>query len=185
MYSDKYSKLYRGLIIILLDFRIMGFDVIPDLVGYIMILSAIASLEGYHKEIGKAKPFAIGLLILSITDIYQINENVLNGFTINNTTIIFMIITAVSVVMDIFMVYYITHSIMELTKRNNLNKLYETTHYRVKSYVVVNLIFLAIIPFTLNMPEDVVIGISILSGLVVFIMKILFINLIRQTSKAF
>lgn len=96
-----------------------------------------------------------------------------------------MMITTVSVAMDIFMVYYITNSIMELTKNSNLNKLYEITHYRAKSYVVVNLIFLAIIPFTLNMPQDIVIGVSIVSGLVVFVVRILFVNLIRMTSKAF
>lgn len=185
MYRDKYNKLYWGLIIILLDIRIMGFDVLPDLWGYIMILSALSSLESSHKGFGKAKPFAIVLLILSIMDIYQINGNALNGFTVNNTTIIFMMITTVAIAMDIFMVYYITISIMELAENSNLNELYEITLCRTKSYVVSNLIFLAIIPFTLNMPQDIVIGISIVSGLVVFVVKILFVNLIRMTSKVF
>lgn len=39
-----FSKLFWGFLIILLDFRIQGFDILPDIIGYLMIYSGLTQL---------------------------------------------------------------------------------------------------------------------------------------------
>ncbi len=185
MYSEKYNKLFWGLIITLLDFRIMGFNILPDIVGYIMIIYALTDLEKHHSDYEKAKPFAVALLIFSITDIYQTNGNILNGFTINNSTIIFMIISSITLILDTFMVYYIINPIIQLVQNSNFYELKKITKFRWKAYLVVNLIFLAIIPFTINLSEHVITWITIVLVLLMFVVKILFISLIKRLSKIY
>ncbi len=185
MYSEKYNKLFWGLVITLFDFRIMGFNILPDLIGYIIIISALLSLQSHHKGYGKAKMFAIVLLVLSVTDIYQIDDNILNGFTVNTTTIIFMIISSITVILDILMVYFIINTILELALSSNFDELYETAQFRWKAYLIINSIFLLVSPFMINVPEDIVILIIIPLTLIVMIIKIMFIGLIRQVSKVY
>ena len=65
-----YNKMFWGFIVIFLDFRIGGFDIIPDFVGFIMIFQALSELELKNDIFSKARNFAGPMILLSIPDIY-------------------------------------------------------------------------------------------------------------------
>lgn len=54
-----YSKLFWGFLILLLDFRINGFDIIPDLIGYLFISNGLGMLNTWNPHFEQAKKFAL------------------------------------------------------------------------------------------------------------------------------
>jgi len=74
--STGINKIFTGAIFIFLSFRFNGFDVIPDFIGYLFILSGLNMLTEYSRLFQKAKIFALISLFLSFGDIYQVNYNI-------------------------------------------------------------------------------------------------------------
>jgi hypothetical protein len=69
---DGLGKVFWGYFLILLDFRVNGLDILPDFVGYFLIIAGLAGLSAESVWFGKAKPFAWISLLLSLSDIYQV-----------------------------------------------------------------------------------------------------------------
>lgn len=71
MNEQGFNKLFWGFIFIMLNFKIQGFDILPDIVGYIFFafgFSELASSSSYFSTAGK---YNIPMIILSIFSIYQ------------------------------------------------------------------------------------------------------------------
>jgi len=64
-------KLYLGFIFIMLSFRIQGFDVLPDTLGYLLFASGFNDLVLHSPHFSKAAKYNISMLILSLFSIYQ------------------------------------------------------------------------------------------------------------------
>lgn len=65
-----FTKIVAGMLFIFINFKLQGFDIIPDPIGYILIISGLVSLSSLHNSFRKAVPFVIGSLILSIIDVF-------------------------------------------------------------------------------------------------------------------
>ena len=71
MNESSFQKMYWGFIFIMLSFRIQGFDIFPDIVGYLLFASAFSSLISCSTYFGVAAKYNIAMIILSIFSIYQ------------------------------------------------------------------------------------------------------------------
>lgn len=70
--SDKgFRKLYWGFLFIMLDFRLQGFDVFPDIAGYTLIVMGLDILAEKSTYFEKAKKFSVVMVILSLFSIYE------------------------------------------------------------------------------------------------------------------
>jgi len=60
------DKLWWGVMMILFDVRIFRFDILPDIVGIILIYIAVTELEGYNEDFNNAKSLSVivGILVL-------------------------------------------------------------------------------------------------------------------------
>ncbi len=64
-----FVKIVVGLLFAFLSIRIMGFDIIPDPIGYLLIMLGFLSLAPTHTDFRKAVPFVIGSLIFGLIDV--------------------------------------------------------------------------------------------------------------------
>lgn len=71
MNESGFRKLFWGFLFILIDFRISGFDVLPNIVGYIFFAGGFSILAGNSIYFVKARNFNIPMIILSIFSVYQ------------------------------------------------------------------------------------------------------------------
>jgi len=60
-----------GLIITAINIRIQGFDIFPDVVGYIMVIVGLGKIEKYELKFSSAKKMAYVLTVLSLINIVQ------------------------------------------------------------------------------------------------------------------
>ncbi|MFO7612964.1 MAG: hypothetical protein R6W99_10900 [Clostridia bacterium] len=65
-----YRKLFWGFIF-LFDFRIGGFDILPDFIGFIFIYIGLRALSGRNIEFKRAGNLALPLIFMSVFDLYQ------------------------------------------------------------------------------------------------------------------
>lgn len=62
---------FWGLIFTAINIRIQGFDIVPDVIGYIMVIVGLGRIETYEEKFLSAKKMAYILAILSLINIVQ------------------------------------------------------------------------------------------------------------------
>ncbi|MCY6356302.1 hypothetical protein [Clostridium sp. ZS2-4] len=71
MTESGFRKLYWGFLFIMIDFRIMGFDILPDTIGYILFALGFSILASNSIYFVKARNFNIVMIVLSLFSIYE------------------------------------------------------------------------------------------------------------------
>lgn len=71
MNESGFNKLYWGFLFIMLSFRIQGFDILPNIVGYLFFAAGFSSLVSSSNYFSIAAKYNIPMIILSVFSIYQ------------------------------------------------------------------------------------------------------------------
>ena len=56
-----------------IDIRINGFDILPDLIGYLLIFAGASKLTGLNNHFTTLRNLALPLAVFSILGIYHLN----------------------------------------------------------------------------------------------------------------
>lgn len=102
-----YKKLFWGFIF-LFDFRFNGFDILPDIIAYILFYQGLTILEEKNEFFGIAKKFTIPMIFISILDIYQPQ---MNEFGSNPLGVFGILLGIISVVLGLIIIYNICKGI--------------------------------------------------------------------------
>lgn len=142
-----FINLFWGFIF-LFDFRLGGFDILPDLIGYIFIYSGLSKLTHINERFKTAKSISFSLIFLSIPDIYQVATTHLLG---NLTGILLMSIALIAALLQILIVYNICYGIIEMANERGNFQLSSKATNRWILYLVVNITIIAgtALPFIL------------------------------------
>lgn len=62
---------FWGLLFTAINIRISGFDLVPDVIGYIMVIIGLSRIERYDANFSKAKKISYLLAALALINIYQ------------------------------------------------------------------------------------------------------------------
>lgn len=62
---------FWGLLFTVINIRIQGFDIVPDIVGYVMIIIGLGRIEKYEEKFASAKKISYLLAVLALLNIYQ------------------------------------------------------------------------------------------------------------------
>lgn len=71
MKADAFKKFYSGFLFVMIDFRLMGIDVLPDIIGFIYFGGGLAILAAESEHFSRAKNINLPLLLLSVLQIYE------------------------------------------------------------------------------------------------------------------
>lgn len=71
MITEAYRRLFWGFFLILMDFRIGGFDILPDVVGYLFFAGALKTLADQSEFFAKGISLNTLMMFLSIFTIYE------------------------------------------------------------------------------------------------------------------
>lgn len=132
--NTNYRKVFLGFLF-LFDFRIGGLDILPDIIGFILIVIGLKALLGRSDFFQKAKNVAIPLIGLSIFDIYQQPIGSSLAYESNPDVFTILLGLATSALM-IVMVYGICMGIREEAESLSLNDIADKAVIRWKLYLV-------------------------------------------------
>jgi hypothetical protein len=170
-----FIKLFWGLLF-MFDFRLQGFDILPDIIGYILIFSALGNLIQRNDNFKKAREMSIPLIFLSIFNIYQAPQQAA-GVHIGNP--IAVVMGLVLTIVHILMVYHICMGIACISKEVMKLDLETLAIRRWKFYFIVQVVYSIILFLALVAP-----GIVLIAFLPLFIASLIANILLMMLMKA-
>ncbi len=151
-----YIKLLWGFIF-LFDFRIQGFDILPDIIGYILFYKGLSELEDRNAFFAKGKQFALPLIIISLFDIYEFSVS-LDELSISPYGIVVLLLGIISSVINLLMVYNICRGIGAEAEHTNHFKLASQATTAWNVYLIANILILSSFILLGILPILVIIG---------------------------
>ncbi|ACB84349.1 hypothetical protein [Natranaerobius thermophilus] len=137
-YAAAFRHLYWGFLFVSLDFRLQGFNVLPDIIGYILFALALGTLASWNENFNSAKPFTYVLIFLSIFTIYEAPAPVGPGvnFSVNP---IGAMIGIISLILSLIAVYKVFMGIKALADMQEEFDLSIEAELRWKQFLFLNI----------------------------------------------
>lgn len=130
-----FNKIFWGFIF-LFDFRIQGVDILPDIIGYIMIYSALNYLVSESDYFYQARRFALPLAIISIADIYEFK---IDTGMFDPLYVVLFISSIVATVLSLMMIYNICYGIAEMARNKEEHSLEKMAIKRWEIYLYITM----------------------------------------------
>ncbi|MYL48332.1 hypothetical protein GLV98_02505 [Halobacillus litoralis] len=179
---NSFHRIFGGLLLVLLDIHLGQIEILADFIGYLLVLSALNSMDGNWKGMKGARATALTLSVLTIPQAFLgqpagTNEGVNIGF--DPLTIYHQALGLIKLVL----IFYLFYVFMDWAKKKGEEELERRTHKLFRGYVTAHLFYYALLPFSMNLPESTVIPLFIVGLAVVMILEIMFLILIRAFHK--
>ena len=172
MYAKGYKRLFWGMVFISFNINIGFINILPGFIGYISIYSGLCILSSQYKLYEKGKIPAVILTLLTLKGIWHDpNSNILTG-EIYNVGLLTLIIACVVIIIKIYLIYIICMGIYELCRERGLNNLMGSTISSMKFYLIISLIYLAYVPFSINLYSEFRVIFIIIVGIIQIIASI-------------
>jgi hypothetical protein len=71
MNHSGFRQLYWGFLFVMVDFRIQGFDVLPDVIGYMLFAAGLGALASESVHFGPASRLNVAMIFLSLFSLYE------------------------------------------------------------------------------------------------------------------
>ena len=179
------NKVFWGLILVLIDINIIIIDILPDIIGYFIVVSGLNQLLTYSSYFAKSRGFAICLALLSLVTIFQGPAIPLDEFSLSNMSLIVMVISTVVGILHLFMVYYVIHGLIVMADKEGFMLFAKSAKKRAFLYVIGTFASLATAPFFMNVEDSTGFYIIGLSAITAIIMEIIILVLLRQFRRRF
>lgn len=128
-----FNKFYWAFLLIMFDFRLMGFDILPDIIGYIFIVQGVSMLIEHNDFFMKAKTMGFFMILLSIISIYSPN-NQGDGFTPSLYGNISIIVGIAALIIDLILMYNLFMGIKDLAMQYNETEISNESDNKWKQY---------------------------------------------------
>lgn len=145
-----FDKFYLGFLFILIDFKIQGFDILPDIIGYILFAVGFSMLIPYSEYFRKASYANIPMIIISVFSIYEKPAQG-SGINFGPLGLLGIPIAIATFVISLLVVYYLFMGIIEMAQSKGLGAIADEAYTRWKQFLYLQiagiaLIFLFFIP---------------------------------------
>lgn len=133
-----FNKFYWGFLFIMIDFRIQGFDILPDIIGYILFAAGFSILAANSESFRKAGNFNILMIILSVFSIY---EKPVQGGGIQFGPLgpLGIIIGIASLIIGLLVVYHLFMGIKDMAEEQSQMDISEEADKRWNQYLLLQL----------------------------------------------
>ncbi|MET0786447.1 MAG: hypothetical protein ABWY25_07070 [Paenisporosarcina sp.] len=176
---NAFKYMLTGYILIFLDIHLI-IDILPDPIGYFMILQGTQKIEFDESGMHPARIIATLMFFLSLPSVL-INPQSFQ----NQAPEWWGIYTTATGLLDLILVYFLFQLIKKVVELLHSPELSIKTENTYKGYMVVMLIILFIQSFLINMSEQTATGFAIFLGLAGFITQITFLVFLRTLQKQF
>lgn len=149
-----FSKIYWGFLFFF-DFRIQGFDILPDIIGYWLIYLGLKELVSMSLHFAVAKKYSVILGILSVFDLYQVQMPI-QQFNIDPLSGLIILMGIIITILDLLMVFHLCYGIAELAKGRGVIDLESIALNRWRYYLYLRIATAVAVPIALIIPPLVI-----------------------------
>ncbi|QUH24667.1 hypothetical protein [Serpentinicella alkaliphila] len=147
MNKEGFNKLYWGFLFIMFDFRLAGFDILPDIVGYILFAMGFGLLIESSFQFSKAKKYNFILIFLSLFQIYEPQVQQQTGINLGYYGAFGIIVGIGAFVLGLLTIYHLFMGIKEMAEQAGeesvFDDIYAEADKRWNQYLVLSIASLA------------------------------------------
>lgn len=146
MVEKAFNKFFWGFFFMLVSFKVQGFDIFPDIVGYIMFAIGFNALSVHSDRFEKAKPFNYIMIFLSVFSIYERPAQAgLMQTSLSNWLVI--LIGVISTIINLIIVYNLFAGIIEMAKKQRKPDIADEADKKWTQYVIIQFAVLLLFIF--------------------------------------
>lgn len=155
MYESAYNKLFWGMIFIIFNINLGSINIMPNCIGYLLIISGLNILAKQHSIFEKGKTPAVILAIITIKDIINLGtvDLLKGGLPMDNLW--YIAIGAFENLLGIYLVYILCKGIYFLAEDRGITELRDSAKGRFSFYLVMEVILLFYTPFSMNLSRNI------------------------------
>ena len=175
-----FRRIFWGLLLVVVDFRLSGFDILPDFIGFAIIAVGLGLLVPLNPRFQTAKIMAMILVVLSLASLIEFPAtDGAQGF--HPGWFAFGLLVTV---LDIVMIWQLCGGIIDLAREEGLDDLATRASTRRGLYVGLHLVTYVLILITLDAPKGdlapLAIGLLIFAVVVVCLLMGLMLRAARE-----
>lgn len=177
-----YTRIGWGLLLTMIDFRINNLDLLPDAIGYLLVLVGLSRMKEGLRYFKIARWSAIVLLLLSLVQLTGLESTVslTSGEKPGFRT---LAITSITVAIELAMLYGICRGIRSSATNRRKLALAESAKNGWAILFVFGAISLFALPFQLNYPFGEGLGLLLLVTVGYFLCGLWVIFLVRRAGR--
>lgn len=134
MSEKAFRNFYWGFLFVMVDFRLNGVDILPDIVGYLFFAAGLNILADRNFHFTKARTYNIVMILLSIFSIYEKQPQNTGGLNIHFDPLGFVIGIA-SLIFSLLVFYHLFMGIKDLADAAGEGSIAEEAQQRWKQFV--------------------------------------------------
>jgi hypothetical protein len=138
VYKDAFNKFSWGFFFIMIGFKIQGFDIFPNIVGYILFALAFNALASTSSYFEKAKGLNVIMAVISIFAIYEKPVQG-GGIQFGALGIFGFLIGIVGAILNLFIVYYLFKGIQDIASIQGRGYISEEADKRWTQYLTLQI----------------------------------------------
>ncbi|KIL34380.1 hypothetical protein SD71_20350 [Cohnella kolymensis] len=142
-----------GVLFTLIDFRFGFFDVLPDIVGYGLMWSAVRNLGHWRNVYLKMEPIAAILMLLSLAEIFPV-WGVPGGPA--TASIPLLVYSGIMLFLTMIFINHFMYTVSRHAAEASAKEFAATVNARRKFFVLISAVWLLALPFSLNWTESIV-----------------------------
>lgn len=151
MYQGGFNKFYWGFLFVMLDFRLNGFDILPDIIGYALFAAGFGMLAEESGFFVKARNYNVPMIILSLFSIYEQPAQGGGGIQLGPLGWFGVVLGIVSIILGLMVVYNLFMGIKDMAARREQADIYDESHKMWNQFLILQLaglfsFFLIIVP---------------------------------------
>ncbi|MBX0356096.1 hypothetical protein [Halobacillus sp. Nhm2S1] len=175
---NPFHRIFGGLLLVLIDIHLGQIEILADFIGYFLVLSALNGMEGNLKGMKGARTTALIISLIAIPQAFigqptGTTEGVSIGLDL--PTIYHQSLGLLKLVLT----FYLFQVFIDWAKKKQEEDLQERARKLFRFYLTAHILYYALLPFSMNLPENTVIPLFIIGIAVMIILEIVFLVLIR------
>lgn len=180
MVKRDFKMLYWGVLFIMVDFRFFGFDIFPDIIGYIFFLIGLGQLSSINENFSKARVYSIPMIFISLLSIYEIPAQD-GGVNFGPFVAFGIIIMLAAIVLNLLIFFHILKGIKEMAELQGYNDIGDESDRRWHQYIMLQI---AIVPAFIFMLIPFLAFVYIIAILIAsIVMTVLMMRLMKRCSE--
>lgn len=181
-----FNRIFWGMILVFLNLNIGTMDVLPNIIGVIMIATALNGLHETKDEEAFKKGEIYGWIMVGFEAVNLVFKYTgYSDLEEANSSILFVIYGQISAVIRIVLLYYILKGIFNLGEKNGNLEISSKAKERWHLSFACTVAFSVLTAFSLNFKNGLLDGMIIILGITMFIVNILVMAIVRKAAKTF
>lgn len=173
-----------GLLLILIDIRIQLFDILPDILGYFLLLAGLYRLKRENRYFGIGYGAGWLVMVLSIIQfLMTFGQQPVGMDQIGDISLMGAVLQIVPLIGNMLLGYGICKGIEYRAGGLRQTVLKQSARTRLRFYLVIHLMWLIMMPFGLNLDQDIVVPLYFTIGIAMIICWLSVILLVRAAGR--